>query len=152
MSLPGLAVVLMLLAGCATVPTERELAAWQGLAEEAAFVGAAVDMADHPARRAQYATAAAALHVLLTTDTLTMTRLRAALAGLPDLRGSTGAIVSGSVVSLYVLGAGFVDLDTAPRLRAVTAGLVNGLDRALQTEVGGKRRDARFDQVVVPER
>ncbi len=123
------ALLLMLLPGCTTVPTDTALATWQRVAEEAAYVGASYDLAENPSHAAHYALCQQALAAMVRDVSYTPENLRAALGNLPALTGSNGAVLD-SGLTLFILGTGFLPVDSAPRVRAVVIGLQAGLDRA----------------------
>lgn len=136
--------------GCRTTGnTERELATIQAVAAEASWLQCTLDLRDNPHRRPHYEVARSALSLLSRQDSITLGQLRSAIANLPELRGSTGAVVQSGLM-LYVIGVGWLDIDTAPRVRAAVAGLVEGLDRALDGPAVAPERLPR--QARVPER
>jgi hypothetical protein len=120
---------------CTTTPTPAQLATIQRIADDAAYVGCSYDLADNPDHRAHYALCQAALAGIVSDNSYTPEKLRAALANLPILTGQNGALLDGGL-TLFILGTGFLDIDSAPRVKAVVAGLQSGLARALARPTG----------------
>jgi hypothetical protein len=125
--------------GCASMTEAQKLSLIQTVSSEAAYVGCAVDLGDNPTHRAGYVAAVAALEAIIARDAYDPENLRAALNGLPQLRGASGAIIESGVV-LYSVGTGFIDLAGAPAVRAAVTGIHAGLKRALARPTGTATR------------
>jgi hypothetical protein len=145
----GWLATLVLLAGCANLDTGERLAQVRSVAENAAWVGAVLDLQANPQRRPAYTVALRGLEAIADSDSFSPAALRAALADLPALVGSDGALLDAGV-SLYVLITGtWVDVETVPVARAVTLGVRDGLRRALAVPAPGPEGQAR-QPVVMP--
>lgn len=127
--------IVAILAGCATAPTTGELTTWQTVAEDAAYVGASYDLVENPDHRAHYVLCLEALKTMVRDVNYSPAKLREAMANLPVLTGSNGALLDGGV-TLFILGTGFLPVDNAPRVRAVVEGLQVGLEKALARPTG----------------
>jgi len=125
--------------GCSTVPSDRQLATLKAVSAEAAYVGCALRLENEPDSRAQFGVAMTALDVVLKKGDFTPGALQQALKELPVLAGSSGAVIeSGAVV--FILVSGFVDVDSAPRVKAVAEGIYSGLERAMSRPTGPATR------------
>lgn len=130
---------LFMLPACTTVPSAGELALWRRAADNAAYVGAGWDLAANPAHRAHYALCQQGLAEMVKDQSYTQEKLTAALANLPALVGSDAALLN-SGLELFVVGTGFIPIDSAPRIQAVVEGLQSGLARALARPTGTATR------------
>lgn len=130
-----IAASLLVLTGCKTAPTEAQLAIIHTVAEESAYVGASYAIQENPNLRNRFILAADALGVLVKRGNVTPAELQQSLAGLPALRGASGALIEGATL-LYTLAAGFLPVDSAPRATAASSGVYDGLKRATVRVVG----------------
>jgi hypothetical protein len=140
--------------GCKTMTDTQRLALVETIATEASYVGAAYALDDRPALRAPLAASVAALDALIARETFSPEALRAALNGIPALRGSQGALLDAGL-TLYIVGTGFVDIDSAPYVAAVAKGTRAGIARALARPTGTATRalaGALPAQCIVPAR
>lgn len=150
-----LCALLTMLPACTSVPTANELALIKTVSAEAAYVGAAIDLKDHPANRPKYVLALAALNEMIAHDSYSPASLQAALAQLPALRGADGAVIDAGATLFLLVKNLFVDLDTVPRVQAAAIGIANGLADALARPTGPATRALAGDlpkQCEVPAR
>lgn len=141
--------------GCKTMTETQKLSLVRTVAQEAAYVGAAYDLADNPGHRVAYVAALAALDQLIRVENYDPLALRLALAQLPELRGGRGAILIDAGVRLYSITVGFIDLDSAPFVSAAAHGIREGIAGALARPSGTATRalaPALPKQIKVPAR
>lgn len=104
----------------------------QTVSKEAAYVGAALDLQEHPDHRPAYAAGVVALQSLVDRSNYSAAAFSAVLDALPaKLTGSQGAIVIDAGVSLWTVASGWWDFDSAPYVRAGLLGTLAGLQEAL---------------------
>jgi hypothetical protein len=125
--------------GCRTMTEPQRLALVEIVVTEASYVGGAYALVDQPELRAPLAAAVAALDALIARESFSVENLRAALNGIPALRGSQGALLDAGL-TLYIVGTGFVDIDSAPYVAAVARGTRAGIARALARPTGTATR------------
>lgn len=124
------------LAGCTTLSTEQKLAVVKTVATEAAYVGASYDLRANPQHQAAFVLTVESLRGLANAGNYDPAAFRAALAGLPALHGATGALIDAGA-TLYSVSIGFVDLSSAPYVKAALEGIIAGLDDALGSNAAG---------------
>mgnify|MGYP001451853375 CR=1 FL=1 len=92
-----LAAVLVLSAGCSSIPLEDETREMATIAEVAAYTGARYDLLEHPGHRVFYEASLAALNSLVQDADYDPQKFAAALQGLPikELRDDQGALRRG---------------------------------------------------------
>lgn len=137
--LAALSLAVLFTSGCSSVPTDTQLNTLRVVASEAAYVGTALRLENEPDSRAQFGVAMSALDVLIRQRDYTPGALQEALKALPVLAGSQGAIVESGAVLFSVL-AGFIHIDSAPRVQAVAEGILAGMERAMSRPSGAATR------------
>lgn len=129
----------LLLAGCQTTPTPAVLSLIENVTAEAAWVGVATDLRQHPDHRPALQVTSEALAAMIRSDTFTPELLTTALNNLPAVHGESGALVEGGAY-LFTVAVGFIPLSDAPRLKACVKGLQAGVQRALAQPVVASSR------------
>lgn len=133
------ALLLVFATGCRTMTEPQKLALVKTVAAESAYVGAAYALEDKPELRAPLVAAVAALDAIIARQSFSPENLRAALNGIPELRGANGALLDAGL-TLYIVGTGFIDIDSAPYVAAVARGTREGIARALARPTGTATR------------
>lgn len=127
---------LLLGAGCRTMTPEQKASLVQLTATEAAYVGVSYDLQAHPDRRVFYASTVEGLKALAAREQFNPVDFQTALANVPALKGSQGAILIEAGVVLYIVGTGYVDLNSAPLAKAALRGTILGMQQALDSTAG----------------
>lgn len=145
--------LLLLSSGCKTDLTEAEkLATVQIIAEDAAMIGAAIDLQSNPDHRAGYSAAKIALDSLIKDGEFNATELMEVLQGLPQLNGSNGAIIIMGALSVWSAATGYIDLNSAPYVKAAMVGVRDGLKLVLESKQPLSKATAGIKQVTPPRR
>lgn len=131
------------LAGCHTPGSPTEMQAFVNtLAHRSAYVGCGIDLAENPGHRAAYGAAVVALQSLVDRenyDPAEFIRVLDALPGKPI--GDTGAIVIEGGVLLWSATSGtWIDVDSAPFVKAALTGVLRGLQEAMARPTGTATR------------
>lgn len=129
----SLALVALLITGCATNSTVDWRSDIATTANLAAYVGASVDLQDNPERRPAWVAAEVLLGSIIKDDDYTPSQLVAALEGLPvkELRGGKGTLVVGSAVILWTRLAARIDIDRTELVKVVVPAVRAGIQQAL---------------------
>lgn len=125
--------------GCKTAPTATELTRIQLVTREVAATGVAYDLEENPLHRAKFVLCQQALGAMVAANDFSPAALAEAVKGIPALTGASGALFEGGL-TLYMLALGWVDIDSAPRVKAVVVGLQAGIAEALARPTGTATR------------
>ena len=128
------ALAVLLTPGCAFLKKNFTLDNLQTACEGAAFAGASVRLAAHPADAPRFALAVAALDLLIADGHFDPVSLHTALSTLPveALKGDTGVIIIDAAVILFqTVTGGKTPLEQAPYVQAAAKGIRAGLALAL---------------------
>jgi hypothetical protein len=123
-----------MLCGCSTTKEqqrEQQIVLVNIVSREAAYTTARLVLQKNPDQKPVFTVAAESLDVALAQGKTSSANLREAIAGLPQIKGSTGELLQ-TAVTLYVVGTGYIVIDDAPLAKAAMEGVRDGLRAATQ--------------------